>query len=130
MEGDHVVQMVDVAAPSLVPSLARSVDVTPDTSPQLLRQDHRPPPAWSGRARVGAALGVAAVGLLAATGYFAWQVTKASDQVSRISATGMQWDQQAMSIENGGLRNQRLEVVSAAGALVTGGMAAWLLLRK
>jgi tetratricopeptide (TPR) repeat protein len=83
-------------------------------------------------ARRRAALGLtgAAVVLASLTGFFAWQTVKASNDVSNSFQPGMQWNSGTAGAQSWGRTSEKLEIASAAGALLAGGVAAWLRFRR
>lgn len=86
------------------------------------------------RWRVGAhratlVAGAAALALSAAAGLFAWRAERDADQVSASFLPGQQWNAGGMSAQQAGQTSQTLEIATAAGALLSGGIALWLAAR-
>ena len=75
------------------------------------------------------AAGFTALGLAVATGYFAWRADQASDKVSNMFLPGQAWSATGMNAEQSGRSSETLGIVTAVGALVSGGIAAWLATR-
>jgi hypothetical protein len=82
-----------------------------------------------GGRRGALAAGFSALGLALATGYFAWRADQASDKVSNMFLPGQAWSATGMNAEQSGRTDATLGVVTAVGALVSGGIAAWLATR-
>lgn len=80
----------------------------------------------STRRRTALAVGAAALGLAATTGYFAWRANVMSDRVSSTFVPGMQWSAAGMDAQQSGRTSETLGIVAAIGALVSGGIALWL----
>jgi len=80
------------------------------------------------RRRVALATGLASIALASLTGYFAWRTSQASSAVSNDFKPGMQWNGTEADRERQGQLDERLELASGAGALLTGGVAAWFFL--
>ena len=76
--------------------------------------------------RVAWATGVAAVGLAATAGYFAWRADRSSAEVSDMFLPGQQWGASGIDAQQAGRYSQTLWIVSAVGALLSGGIALWL----
>jgi tetratricopeptide (TPR) repeat protein len=79
--------------------------------------------------RAALAAGFTALGLAVATGYFAWRADQASDKVSNMFSPGQTWSATGMNAEQSGRSSETLGVVTAVGALLSGGIAAWLATR-
>ncbi len=83
---------------------------------------------FAGR-RPALAAGLTALGLAVASGYFALRADQASDQVSNMFLPGQAWNATGMNAEQSGRSSETLGIVTAVGALVSGGIAAWLAMR-
>jgi tetratricopeptide (TPR) repeat protein len=79
-------------------------------------------------AAIGA--GLAAGGLLAACGYFAWQSHQASNEVTQVFRDGQSWNDAARGSEERGMADQRRALGLGVVGLVVAGVAAWLGLRR
>jgi hypothetical protein len=106
-------------APARPPSvgwvtLAAAPEAAPLRPPRLIRR------------RSALAFGAAALGLAATTGYFAWRADVMSNRVSSTFAPGMQWSAAGMDAQQSGRTSATLGIVTAIGALVSGGIALWL----
>jgi hypothetical protein len=89
------------------------------------------PAAYHGPSRRGAlVLGSVALALALVSGYLALRTDQASDQVSDAFRPGSTWDAAGMAAQRRGQLSYELEVATAAGALVAGGIAGWLALRR
>jgi hypothetical protein len=67
--------------------------------------------------------------LAAATGYFAWRTAEMSDRVAGTFVPGSTWNGAGMDAQGSGQQSEKLEIAAGAGALVAGGITAWLWLR-
>jgi hypothetical protein len=76
--------------------------------------------------RAAWATGITAVGLAATAGYFAWRADQQSEQVSGMFLPGQQWGAAGMEAQQAGRSSQTLGIVTAVGALLSGGIALWL----
>jgi tetratricopeptide (TPR) repeat protein len=113
-----------VLSPGL-PAPAPSAQVAPD----LITAHSAPAPAPRSRLagrRAALAVGLSAAGLAAAAGYFAWQAGRSSDQVSGMFLPGRTWGGPGIDAEQAGHADQTLGIVTAAGAILGGGIALWL----
>ncbi len=96
--------------------------------PTLVTQHPSSPPRRPGRfgRRAAWATGIAAVGLAATAGYFAWRADQSSQEVSGMFLPGQQWGAAGMDAQESGRSSQTLCIVTAVGALLSGGIALWL----
>jgi hypothetical protein len=98
-----------------------------DGAPPVASPTHR----WrfAGR-RTAIGAGITALGLAVASGYFAWRADQAANQVSGTFLPGRTWGEPGMSAQLSGQNNEALGAVAAVGALLSGGIAAWLATRR
>jgi tetratricopeptide (TPR) repeat protein len=108
------------------PPVAAVVGAAPPPPVAVAAVPPRRQPSWSSRLvhnRGALALTAATVVLAASWGYFARQTVDASNDVSSSFQPGAEWDSSA---QDRGRRNEKLEIASGVGALLTGAAAAWL----
>ncbi|HXI59965.1 MAG TPA: hypothetical protein VNO55_28050 [Polyangia bacterium] len=110
----------------ITPGLAPDAPPAPATSPApaVALQGARP----AKLAAIGA--GLAAGGLLAACGYFAWQSHQASNEVTQVFRDGQSWNDAARNSEARGITDQRWAWGLGVASLVMAGVAAWLGFRR
>ena len=72
------------------------------------------------------AAGFTALGLAATAGYFAWRADQASQKVSDMFLPGQQWGAAGEDAQQSGRSSQTIFIVTAVGALLSGGIAPWL----
>lgn len=94
---------------------ARGVDLS-TRGPAVPRHGWRP---------VGLGVGVTALVLAAASGYFGWRATRAADDVSKMFASMDLWGRAGQDAESSVVLNDRLAIGTALGALLAGGLAGW-----
>jgi len=73
--------------------------------------------------------GAAALGLASSFGYFAWLANKASEDVSGAFRPGSMWGAAGTEAQQRGQASYKLEIGSAVGALIAGGIGTWLWFR-
>lgn len=118
-----------IAAPKApAPMLAtRALDVEPgrETARDTDLRSHR-----FRRHRTAALVGGATtLGLAALAGYFAWRTNDAANDVSSTFQPGKSWDANGVATEQRGQTSYKLEIGAAIGALIAGGISAWLVFR-
>ncbi|MEA2698661.1 MAG: hypothetical protein QOI66_2932 [Myxococcales bacterium] len=88
------------------------------------------PPRLRPRTLAAIGAGLAAGGLLAAGGYFAWQSHQASNDVTQVFHDGQSWNGAAMISEEQGMTDQRRAWGLGVAGLVMAGVAAFLGYRR
>jgi hypothetical protein len=118
----HLAEMDRCMAASTAPA-APAILLGPTVATQ-----HPSPPRRSGRfsRRAAWATGIAAAGLAATAGYFAWRADQSSQEVSGMFLPGQQWGAAGMDAQGSGRASQTLCIVTAVGGLLSGGIALWL----
>jgi tetratricopeptide (TPR) repeat protein len=88
-----------------------------------------PPRPFFTQRRVTLASGALAVALAATSGYFAWQTSAAGNEVSAMFTPMNQWGSAGMNAQSRGQLDETLAWTAGVAAVLTGGYAAWRLLR-